>query len=399
LEQRLEDIRKEKDSAVQSQEFEKAAALRDTEQKIREELEATKNQWKEKQGRMDMEVTPEDIAQVVSSWTGIPVSKLAEEETDRLLKMEEILHNRVIGQDEAVKAVARAVRRSRAGLKDPKRPMGSFIFLGPTGVGKTELARALAEALFGDENAVIRIDMSEYMEKHSTSRLVGAPPGYVGYDEGGQLTEKVRRKPYSVVLLDEIEKAHPEVFNVLLQVLEDGRLTDSKGRTVDFRNTLIIMTSNVGAEQIKRNSSLGFTAANDAGHDYNMMKDKVLAELKKMFRPEFLNRIDETIVFHPLEQEHIAQIVSLMAGELRKRLKEQDVDFELTDAAMKFLAKEGFDPQYGARPLRRAIQKHIEDRLSEDLLLGKIQKGDKLIIDESDGELVVRRKDEALATN
>ncbi|TJY38897.1 ATP-dependent Clp protease ATP-binding subunit [Cohnella pontilimi] len=392
LESRLEDIRKEKDSAVQSQEFEKAAALRDTEQKIREELEATKNQWKEKQGRTDSEVTPEDIAQVVASWTGIPVSKLAEEETERLLKMEDILHDRVIGQDEAVKAVARAVRRSRAGLKDPKRPMGSFIFLGPTGVGKTELARALAEAMFGDENAVIRIDMSEYMEKHSTSRLVGAPPGYVGYEEGGQLTEKVRRKPYSVVLLDEIEKAHPEVFNVLLQVLEDGRLTDSKGRTVDFRNTLIIMTSNVGAEQIKRNSTLGFTAVHDAGRDYLQMKDKVLSELKKSFRPEFLNRIDELIVFHPLEEEHISRIVSLMANDLRKRLQEQHVQFDLTDAAMKFLAKEGFDPQYGARPLRRAIQKHIEDRLSEDLLMGKINKGDTLVIDEKDGELVVSPK-------
>ena len=392
LEQRLEDIRKEKDAAVQSQEFEKAAALRDTEQKIREELEMTKNQWKEKQGRTDSEVTPDDIAQIVASWTGIPVVKLAEEESERLLKMEDILHARVIGQDEAVKAVARAIRRARAGLKDPKRPMGSFIFLGPTGVGKTELARALAEALFGDENAIIRIDMSEYMEKHSTSRLVGAPPGYVGYEEGGQLTEKVRRKPYSVVLLDEIEKAHPEVFNVLLQVLEDGRLTDSKGRTVDFRNTLIIMTSNVGADQIRRNATLGFTAVQDSERDYNNMKEKVLAELKKTFRPEFLNRIDETIVFHPLDQEHIEKIVVLMAEDLRKRLKEQDVSFELTEAAVKFLAKEGFDPQYGARPLRRAIQKYIEDRLSEELLLGKIRKGDHLVIDEENGALTVRTK-------
>jgi len=389
LESKLEDVRKEKDSAVQSQEFEKAAALRDTEQKLREELESTKNEWKEKQGRMDTEVTPDDIAQIVASWTGIPVRKLAEEETERLLKMEDILHDRVIGQDEAVKAVSRAIRRARAGLKDPKRPMGSFIFLGPTGVGKTELARALAESLFGDENAVIRIDMSEYMEKHSTSRLVGAPPGYVGYEEGGQLTEKVRRKPYSVVLLDEIEKAHPEVFNILLQVLEDGRLTDSKGRTVDFRNTLIIMTSNVGADTIKKNTSLGFTAAADAGRDYNNMKDKVMGELKKNFRPEFLNRIDELIVFHSLDESHIAQIVTLMADDLRKRLKEQEVDFILSDSAKKFLAKEGFDPTYGARPLRRAIQKHIEDRLSEELLKGNINKGDKLVIDERDGELFV----------
>jgi ATP-dependent Clp protease ATP-binding subunit ClpC len=389
LENKLDEIRKEKDSAVQSQEFEKAAGLRDTEQKLREELDSTKNDWKEKQGRLDTEVTPEDIAQVVASWTGIPVTKLAEEETERLLKMEDILHERVIGQEEAVKSVSRAIRRARAGLKDPKRPMGSFIFLGPTGVGKTELARALAESLFGDDNAVIRIDMSEYMEKHSTSRLVGAPPGYVGYEEGGQLTEKVRRKPYSVVLLDEIEKAHPEVFNILLQVLEDGRLTDSKGRTVDFRNTLIIMTSNVGAEAIKKNTSLGFTANQDAGRDYNNMKDKVMGELKKSFRPEFLNRIDEIIVFHSLDEEHIARIVSLMAEDLRKRLKQQDVDFTLTEKAKAFLAKEGYDPTYGARPLRRAIQKHIEDRLSEELLKGNITKGDFLTIDENEGELVV----------
>ncbi|WP_442602694.1 ATP-dependent protease ATP-binding subunit ClpC [Paenibacillus sp. KN14-4R] len=393
LENKLEDIRKEKDAAVQSQEFEKAASLRDTEQKLREELDSTKNDWKEKQGRLDTEVTPEDIAQIVASWTGIPVSKLAEEETARLLKMEDILHERVIGQEEAVKAVSRAVRRSRAGLKDPKRPMGSFIFLGPTGVGKTELARALAESLFGDENAVIRIDMSEYMEKHSTARLVGAPPGYVGFDEGGQLTEKVRRKPYSVVLLDEVEKAHPEVFNILLQVLEDGRLTDSKGRTVDFRNTLIIMTSNVGAEAIKKNSSLGFTAVQDSGRDYNNMKDKVMSELKKSFRPEFLNRIDEIIVFHSLDEKHIAEIVSILANELHKRLKEQSIDFSLTDTAKAFLAKEGYDPTYGARPLRRAIQKHIEDRLSEELLRGNIVKGDSVTIDEKDGELVVLRNE------
>ncbi|MEV2351751.1 ATP-dependent protease ATP-binding subunit ClpC [Paenibacillus larvae] len=398
LEHKLEEIRREKDSAVQSQEFEKAASLRDTEQKLREELESTKNEWKQKQGSMDTEVTAEDIAEVVGSWTGIPVRKLAEEETERLLKMESILHSRVIGQEEAVKAVSRAIRRARAGLKDPKRPMGSFIFLGPTGVGKTELARALAESLFGDENAVIRIDMSEYMEKHSTSRLVGAPPGYVGYEEGGQLTEKVRRKPYSVVLLDEIEKAHPEVFNILLQVLEDGRLTDSKGRTVDFRNTLIIMTSNVGAETIKKSSTLGFTVVADAEKDYNYMKDKVMDELKKSFRPEFLNRIDEIIVFHSLDEKHIAQIVTLMAEDLRKRLKEQDVDFGLTDRAVKFLAKEGFDPTYGARPLRRAIQKHIEDRLSEELLKGNINKGDSLTIDEQGGELVVLHNEKETET-
>jgi ATP-dependent Clp protease ATP-binding subunit ClpC len=391
LEQRLETIKKEKDAAVQSQEFEKAASLRDTEQKLREELEQTKNEWKEKQGQTDSEVTGEDIAQIVASWTGIPVSKLAEEETERLLKMEEILHKRVIGQEEAVKAVSRAIRRARAGLKDPKRPIGSFVFLGPTGVGKTELARAVAESLFGDENATIRIDMSEYMEKHSTSRLVGSPPGYVGHEEGGQLTEKVRRKPYSVILLDEIEKAHPDVFNILLQVLEDGRLTDSKGRTVDFRNTAIIMTSNVGAELIKKGSTLGFQAGTTE-QDYDNMKNKVMGELKRSFRPEFLNRIDEVIVFHSLEEAHIQEIVGLMASQLQKRLKEQEIDINLTDEGLRYIAKEGFDPQYGARPLRRALQRHVEDRLSEELLQGTIKKGDSVIIDEKDGELKVTKK-------
>ncbi|AMA74483.1 MULTISPECIES: ATP-dependent Clp protease ATP-binding subunit [Aneurinibacillus] len=396
LEQKLEEVRKEKDAAVQSQEFEKAASMRDKEQKLREELERTKNEWQEKQGQTDSEVTPEDIAAVVASWTGIPVVKLKEEETERLLKMEEILHKRVIGQEEAVKSISRAVRRARAGLKDPKRPIGSFIFLGPTGVGKTELARALAEALFGDEDAMIRIDMSEYMEKHSTSRLVGAPPGYVGFDEGGQLTEKVRRKPYSVVLLDEIEKAHPEVFNILLQVLEDGRLTDSKGRTVDFRNTVIIMTSNVGADLIKKNTTLGFTTPDSTKH-YENMKDRVLAELKRNFRPEFLNRIDELIVFHSLEETHIAEIVLLMTEQLRKRLNEQDIDFVLTEEAKKFLAKEGYDPAFGARPLRRAIQRHIEDRLSEELLTGNIKKGDTVKIDVVNGELMVEKASESVS--
>jgi ATP-dependent Clp protease ATP-binding subunit ClpC len=397
LEQRLEEVRKEKDASVQSQEFEKAASLRDKEQKLREELDTTKKEWKERQGRTDSEVTPDDIAQIVASWTGIPVIKLAEEETARLLNLEEILHRRVIGQDEAVKAISRAIRRARAGLKDPKRPIGSFIFLGPTGTGKTHLARALAEAMFGDENSIIRIDMSEYMEKHSTSRLIGAPPGYVGYEEGGQLTEKVRRKPYSVVLLDEIEKAHPEVFNILLQVLEDGRLTDSKGRVVDFRNTVFIMTSNVGAETIKKGGTLGFTT-NEHKHNYTNMRDKVLEELKRTFRPEFLNRIDDLIVFHSLEQEHISLIVTLMSEELRKRLRDQDVDFVLSDKAKEFLAKEGFDPVYGARPLRRAIQKHIEDKLSEELLKGTIKKGDTLEIDEQDGQLTVTHSNVATTT-
>ncbi|MEW4226190.1 ATP-dependent protease ATP-binding subunit ClpC [Rossellomorea marisflavi] len=394
LEAKLEEIRKEKDAAVQSQEFEKAASLRDSEQKLREELEETKNTWKEKQGQENTEVTVEDIAKVVSNWTGVPVSKLAQTETDRLLKLEEILHSRVIGQSEAVVAVSKAVRRARAGLKDPKRPIGSFIFLGPTGVGKTELARALAESMFGDEEAMIRIDMSEYMEKHSTSRLVGSPPGYVGYEEGGQLTEKVRRKPYSVVLLDEIEKAHPDVFNILLQVLEDGRLTDSKGRTVDFRNTVLIMTSNVGAQSLKANKHMGFNIQ-DGKQDYKDMKGKVMEELKRAFRPEFLNRIDEIIVFHSLEKAHLKEIVTLMSNQLTKRLKEQDIHLELSAAAKEKIADEGFDPEYGARPLRRAIQKYVEDKLSEELLRGKVLTGQDILIDVEGEEFVVKLKEEA----
>lgn len=389
LEQKLDEVRKEKDAAVQSQEFEKAASLRDTEQRLREQVEDTKKTWKEKQGQENSEVSVEDIAMVVSSWTGVPVSKIAQTETDKLLNMESILHSRVIGQDEAVVAVAKAVRRARAGLKDPKRPIGSFIFLGPTGVGKTELARALAESIFGDEEAMIRVDMSEYMEKHSTSRLVGSPPGYVGYDEGGQLTEKVRRKPYSVVLLDEIEKAHPDVFNILLQVLEDGRLTDSKGRTVDFRNTILIMTSNVGASELKRNKYVGFNVQ-DESQNHKDMKDKVMGELKRAFRPEFINRIDEIIVFHSLEKKHLTDIVSLMSDQLTKRLKEQDLSIELTDAAKAKVAEEGVDLEYGARPLRRAIQKHVEDRLSEELLRGNIDKGQHIVLDVEAGEFVVK---------
>ncbi|KEO81699.1 ATP-dependent Clp protease ATP-binding subunit [Tumebacillus flagellatus] len=390
LEEKLEEIRSEKESAVQSQEFEKAASLRDKEQKLREELESRKSEWQQTQVKKDSVVTAEDIAEIVASWTGVPVKKLAEAESERLLNLEQILHDRVIGQDEAVKSISRAIRRARAGLKDPKRPIGSFIFLGPTGVGKTELAKALAEAMFGDENAIIRIDMSEYGERHSTARLVGAPPGYVGYEEGGQLTEKVRRKPYSVVLFDEVEKAHPEVFNVLLQVLDDGRLTDSKGRTVDFRNTVIIMTSNVGAQTIRKGGALGFTASREA--DYTDMKDRVLDELKKQFRPEFLNRLDDTIVFHPLAEEHIREIVDLMSEDLKKRLRENDIHFVLTDEAKAFLAKEGYDPQYGARPLKRAIQRHIEDQLSEAMLSGNVKKGDLVKIDTEDGKLTVKNQ-------
>jgi len=374
LEARLEEVRKEKDSAVLGQEFEKAASFRDKEQKLREELETTKDKWKEKQGQENLSVTEEDIATVVSAWTGVPVVKLTKDESNRLLNMEKVLHERIIGQGEAVNAISKAIRRARAGLKDPKRPIGSFIFLGPTGVGKTELARALAEVMFADEDAMIRIDMSEYMEKHSTSRLVGSPPGYVGYEEGGQLTEKVRRKPYSVVLLDEVEKAHPEVFNILLQVLEDGRLTDSKGRLVDFRNTVLIMTSNVGASELKQNRYVGFNLEDEA-QDHKDMKSKVTAEMKKTFRPEFLNRIDETIVFHSLEKKHMKDIVKLMVEQVQIRMKQQEIEFSITERAIEKIAEDGFDPEYGARPLRRSIQRNIEDLLSEEYLKGNIKEG------------------------
>ncbi|NPV74167.1 MAG: ATP-dependent Clp protease ATP-binding subunit [Pelotomaculum sp.] len=384
LEKKLEVLQKEKEAAVNGQEFEKAAELRDQEQKVRAELESLRESWKQRQGGTELVVDEEDIAHIVSSWTGIPVKKLAEEESERLLKMEEVLHQRVVGQDEAIRAVSRAIRRARAGLKDPKRPIGSFIFLGPTGVGKTELARALAEVLFGSEDAMVRIDMSEYMEKFAVSRLVGAPPGYVGYEEGGQLTEAVRRRPYTVVLLDEIEKAHPDVFNILLQVMEDGRLTDAKGRTVDFRNTVIIMTSNVGIQTIKREATLGFRTGDQKEKGYEAMKSKVMEELRRTFRPEFLNRVDEIIVFHALTPEHIREIVDLMLKEVAARMKENEIEIEVTDAAKDLLAKEGFDEAYGARPLRRAVQRMVEDRLSEDFLKGVFKRGDRVQID-SDG--------------
>lgn len=388
LEDRLEGIKSEKNGAVSSQEFEKAAALRDSEQKIKLELDQLKKEWKEKQGKEESTVCVDDIAQVVAMWTGIPVSKIAQEESAKLLQLEKELHKRVVGQGEAVEAISRAIRRARAGLKDPKRPIGSFIFLGPTGVGKTELARALAEVMFGDEDAMIRVDMSEYMEKHSTSRLVGSPPGYVGFDDGGQLTEKVRRKPYSVVLLDEIEKAHPDVFNILLQVLEDGRLTDSKGRVVDFRNTVVIMTSNVGAEALKYRKHVGFGAEDAASKDKDA-KGTMLEELKKAFRPEFLNRIDEMIVFHSLQKDHLKEIVTLMVNSLTNRLKEHDIELKLTEAALDKVAEEGYDPQYGARPLRRALQKHVEDRLSEELLKGTLDKSKTVVLDYVNDEFIV----------
>jgi ATP-dependent Clp protease ATP-binding subunit ClpC len=394
LEEKIERLKKEKEEAISHQEFEKAAKLRDEEQKLRQEMTSIKENWEKDTRKLAAVVEEEDIAKIVSDWTGIPVTKLAQEETERLLKLEKVLHGRVIGQDEAVRAVAKAVRRARVGLKDPKRPIGSFIFLGPTGVGKTELSRALAEALFGDEDAMIRIDMSEYMEKHSVSRLVGSPPGYVGYEEGGQLTEKVRRRPYSVILFDEIEKAHPDVFNILLQILEDGRLTDAKGRTVDFKNTVVIMTSNVGAQTIKKQKRLGFAGVSEdtSKDEYQKMKDKIMDELRRTFRPEFLNRIDEIIVFHQLEEEHITKIVDLMLKNLSDRLSGMDVEIEVSEEVKKLIAKEGFDQTYGARPLRRAIQNIIEDNLSEEMLSGKIKEGDKVFVDAKDGKIVINTK-------
>lgn len=381
LEQRITAIQTEKEGAISAQEFERAAKLRDEEQALSKELEEKQKNWKQ-QGSGLVEVTEDDIAGVVANWTGIPVKKLTQGESERLLALEETLHQRVVGQDDAVKAVAKAVRRARSGLKDPKRPIGSFIFLGPTGVGKTELARALAEAMFGDEDAMIRLDMSEYMEKHTVSRLVGAPPGYVGYDEGGQLTDAVRRKPYSVVLLDEIEKAHYDVFNMLLQVLEDGRLTDSKGRTVDFKNTVIIMTSNVGAKFLKKDGgSLGFMAEKDDQKEMKEAKTQVLEEVKRTFRPEFLNRVDEMIVFNRLDDNDLKQIVDIMLNEVKKRLQENGLSLAVNDAAKIELIKEGKDYAYGARPLRRAIQKLVEDEVAELMLKGTFKSGDTIAVD------------------
>ena len=397
LEDRLNTVKKEKEAAVTSQDFEKAAKLRDEEQSLLKEIGDKRSIAKEKSDQK-LIVTEEDIAAVVAQWTGIPVAKIAEEESETLLHLEEELHKRVVGQDEAVTAVAKAVRRARAGLKDPKRPIGSFLFLGPTGVGKTELARALASSLFGDESAMIRLDMSEYMEKHTVSRLVGAPPGYVGYEEGGQLTDAVRRKPYSVILLDEVEKAHADFFNILLQVLDDGRLTDSQGRTVDFRNTVIIMTSNLGAKALHKNSpELGFLAAKKS--DFNVDENKeiefkeakksVMDAVKRHFRPEFLNRIDEMIVFHPLTEEDLKEIVTILMSDVTKRLGERDLQLEITPEAMKLLVKEGSDFTMGARPLKRAIQRLIEDPVSDLILKGDAKEGKIIKADAKDNDLVV----------
>ena len=380
LEAKIQQLNKEKEEAIAHQNFERAAQIRDEERAIRADMEAQRKAWEDRRSTAQRQVGAEEVAQIVASWTHIPVTQLTEDESDRLLHLEETLHQRVVGQDEAVSAVSRAIRRARAGLKDVHRPIGSFLFLGPTGVGKTELCKALAEAMFGDESALVRIDMSEYMEKFSVSRMIGSPPGYVGHDEGGQLTEAVRRKPYSVVLFDEIEKAHPDVFNILLQVLEDGRLTDSTGRTVDFRNTICVMTSNVGAADVEKNSrALGFSSTGKgemSARSYERMKESMLEELKRTFRPEFLNRVDELIVFHPLDEENILRIAGLMVGSVAQRLKERGIALSWDDNVLQYLAKEGFDPTYGARPLRRAIQRMVEDDLSEEILSGRIKLGD-----------------------
>lgn len=394
LEEKIERLRKEKEDAIINQEYEKAASIRDEEHKLKERLEKQKDTWQHKNQVNKHIITEEEIADIISIWTGIPLKKLAQQEAERLMKMEEILHQRVIGQEEAVKATSKAIRRGRVGLKDPKRPIGSFIFSGPTGVGKTELTKALAEAVFGDENAMIRIDMSEYMEKHSVSRLIGSPPGYVGFDEGGQLTEKVRRKHYAVVLFDEIEKAHPDVFNILLQILEDGRLTDSRGRLVDFKNTIIILTSNVGARQITEPKRVGFASENasTSAKNYQEMKSNVMTELKGTFRPEFLNRIDEIIVFHPLSQEHIGKIVEVMLKGLLRRIEQRDIRIEVTEEAKAILAKDGFDPTFGARPLRRTIQNLVEDKLAEEMLEGRISEGDTAEIYKDGDAIAIRKK-------
>ena len=370
LEEEIEKVRKDKEDAIENQEFEKAASLRDKERKLTQKKRELEEEWRSQEQVEQPSIGEDEIADIVSMWTGIPVFKLTEAESQKLIRMEDELHKRVIGQDAAIVAVSKAIRRARAGIKDPKRPTGSFIFLGPSGVGKTELARTLAEFLFGDEEAMIQIDMSEYMEKHAVSRLVGSPPGYIGYDEGGQLTESVRRKPYSVVLFDEIEKAHPDVFNILLQILEDGKLTDSQGRKVDFRNVIVIMTSNIGSASISKNVSLGFNISNEEGLSYDDMKTRVMGDLKKVFRPELLNRIDEIIVFPKLAKDEILQIVDLMLNRLRVQMAEHEVTIELTDEAKEMLVDKGYDPAMGARPLRRAIQRLIEDPLA-DYVLGR----------------------------
>lgn len=393
LEKQLKAIIKEKEDAIRNQEFEKASDLRDDEANLKDKIREIQDKWRNEQDENKPTVGVEEVAQVISTITGIPVTKITEGESQRLLKLEETLHARVIGQNEAVVSIAKAIRRARVGLKSPNRPIGSFIFSGPTGVGKTELAKALAEAVFGSEDNMVRIDMSEFMEKHTTAKLIGSPPGYVGYDDGGHMTEIIRKKPYSVVLFDEIEKAHPDVFNIMLQILDDGRLTDSKGRHVSFKNTIIIMTSNVGAHMIQNTSKLGFSVSNDEKKDkYEKLKETVMEELKKAFRPEFLNRIDDIIVFAHLNKEEIREIVDLMLNDLFKRLNERQLKIEVTDAAKDYLAKEGYSETYGARPLRRVIQKKVEDVLAEEILTGNYQPNDELIMDMRDDQIVIEKK-------
>ena len=397
-EKELEAIEKDKKNAIEHQDYEAAANLRDRERCLRMEIDKKREAWNASQGTDGETVTEEDIAAVVSTWTGIPVTKMTQKEIDRLLQLESVLHQRVIGQEEAISAVSRAIRRARAGLKDPKRPIGSFIFLGPTGVGKTELCRALGEAMFGDENAVIRVDMSEFMEKHTVSRLVGSPPGYVGYEEGGQLTEAVRRKPYAVVLLDEVEKAHGDVFNILLQILEDGRLTDSTGRVVSFKNTIIVMTSNAGAHAISHGRQLGFGAKEKAdATNYESMKDSVMKAVKDVFRPEFINRVDELIVFHPLTEENIEAIAAMMLNQVAERLHDRAISLAWDDEVVAKLAKEGYDPKFGARPLRRLIQRTVEDGLSEELLAGRIALGDSVRLLVEEDKIIARRVENLIA--
>jgi len=395
-----DNVRKDKNAALATQQYEYAAELRERELEIEEKIRRLEAEWREEREKEKPVVSAEDIAQVVSMWTGIPVVQLASDEVSRLLNMEEALHKRIVGQDEAIISISKAVRRARAGLKDPRRPIGNFIFLGPTGVGKTELVRALADFMFGSEDTLIRLDMSEFMEKHTVSRLVGAPPGYVGFDEGGQLTEAVRRKSYCCILLDEIEKAHPDVFNILLQIFDDGHLTDAKGRRVDFRNSIIVMTSNVGAQLIRKGSTIGFTSRGDEAktreESYERMKDKLLGEVKKTFSPEFLNRVDGIVVFHPLTKEDIRKIVDLMLSVVSKQLAEKDMKLEVTDAAKDFLGQKGYDEVYGARPLRRVIQNMVEDKLSEDLLRGEFRPGDTIIVDLEGEEITVRAAEKAL---
>jgi ATP-dependent Clp protease ATP-binding subunit ClpC len=382
LEAEIEATRRAKEAAIEAQEFENAANLRDKERKLTTKKRELEEQWEAGEGGAERPaIGEEEIADIVSMWTGIPVFKLTEAETAKLMRMEEELHKRVIGQHPAIEVISKAIRRSRAGLKDPKRPTGSFVFLGPSGVGKTELARTLAEFLFGDEDAMVRIDMSEYMEKHAVSRLVGSPPGYIGYDEGGQLTEAVRRKPYCVLLLDEIEKAHPDVFNILLQILEDGRLTDSQGRTVDFRHAIVIMTSNIGAQEIARNTPLGFAISDDeTGITYEDMKNRIMGELKKVFRPEFLNRIDDVIVFHKLQKDEIKQIVELLLLRIRQSMAERELQLDLSEEAKDLLVEKGWDPAMGARPLRRAIQRYIEDPLADFVLASELPAGSTVVV-------------------